>query len=79
MTPRAVAVTVLAALLAVAALVAVAVLWPSGSPAGAPAQVDRGFGVAEVELPDGRQVTCVTWRSASGRAGGVDCDWERAR
>lgn len=44
----------------------VATLVPAGAPADA---------LAEGELSDGRQVTCVTWRSASGRAGGVDCDW----
>lgn len=27
--------------------------------------------VQDVELPDGREVTCVIWK-------GISCDWERA-
>jgi hypothetical protein len=33
--------------------------------------------ISWVQLPDGREVLCVAWKS--GYAGGLSCDWDNAR
>lgn len=36
-----------------------------------------GYEVEVVELPDGREVVCVTW--ADYKKGGITCDWDSAK
>lgn len=46
-------------------------------PGQAPVVVGDGMYVKTVDLPDGREVTCVVY--AGYKAGGLSCDWDGAR
>lgn len=45
-----------------------------GAPADDPGSGRSGFSVDQVDV-NGRQVTCISWKSGYG--GGLSCDWGR--
>lgn len=50
---------------------------PPDEPGQAPVDVGDGLYVQTVDLPDGREVTCVIY--AVIKQGGLSCDWDGAR